>query len=1785
MWNRISGKSSDTKDNPTSQSSRRNRDDIQPTKGRSGSVSGSIVSSKSSKKLSSRGDDRDRGFNPTSTSYSSTSRSPYPGTASASVASSYATASGRNDDNKPYVTPGLVRNASLADQMPKSRSSRSSREAGGDLESRTEREKTERKVEDLEEKDRSERKREKREKRDRRDKDTGFSRSDSGLGESNGMSRGPADSPDQVSSSSFSQFPGQYDGTIPGSSNALSDHPAMSSHVQDQFPGQFPTQTTEPYRPPVAASEGGPGLAAEYYGDAGQSVHEQPGFRKNSPFMIVNAEPHLQPASIEHKPPPEPSASGGVGAAASFFNGTFDEDESATSYNQHAPSTYSTAPSRPDNIHSSSMPAIPTVGGAAMGAAAGYFMESQAASHQQRPDNVQSSAGAQSDYSQNAHQHPPPEAQNLYHTNGVRPPEPGKSSSHSSNLPMYAAGAAGAAGLAAAAYQQSHHSTQHASSTPPHSYHAQDVTPMAQRHRHRGPFGAMIDFFQDPDGVAQYEEYSVITGTCKYCFEPGSSPRDAPRRHRYYKRRSNERLGSSARVDKDHRYYSPENESRRNKNKSWLATGLAGYGLEKVGETLFKQQNDFDDTYSVRIGRYSPEGRNKKPRRRSQLEERVETGITSDGTVYRKDYRGGSFGGPPTTIYSSRRTSRSRSQDRKSSLTEGALGATLGASVSSSIPKRRSNSPKGAFVRIGHEPRSRSSEKRSNSHRKKKEKSFFNFGGSSSSSSVDLGRGARSGRNKRSSSKINDDKEAEAALLGLGAATAALTATNNRQDHKQKRVKELVGRKETRENHDDRSTNGYRIPKVSSRSSEDEVWESAAEDDDESVDLGLAYGIPARRGSQESLSSQSSGTSKWGWRWGSKKERRGPRASENPSNHNSIPAVAGAVGAGLVGGSMISSDRRSDNERDSSTSVPLQRVFPVPTSDPGRFDVGHDDSIVPSSRPGVVPIQHPQPITPVSANLYSSQAPYEHSYSAPTGPTVFSQPLFQPRPIATDTRYSIPQYGIPGGFPRDSQEVRDEMSNVRLRRRDTSPARFGIDSIASAMTIPRQSAPKDDVPSGKAVTVPASSIGTPRRRSSTKDVSSAVRFAQTEEQEEQERRERRRKRKEEKQRREVEEQKQIDESRRGHDEYINRDPDTKIKREESTEKESGEPWAAPAAIAIVGAAIGTAALVERSKLDETRDERRERRRREREEEEAEEEEEKSRRRERRRRERERDRDANEAASEEGRQQIDDIPEVRQDVEQQDSHSEKEMSVWQEFASAKAATHENYVDFFTPIELRNRLSDQVNVTSADPDADVDVDRSPDIVPIGPKGFRDPDALPEFSKADTDDKIDLSKLRFPWQIPPRLRLLEPTPPSTRGSTPVIRPKEVGDDDVESIQSQPTSSRVTWGDDQTHEYTVITPHDEREEFVKSLNETSDEDGTNIPGAADDDKRSIKSELPEQPSNATMPRDDPVSYDDDVEFAATLAASAEDAGFDPSIVIDNPKYRRRDSPPGSNDRTMPGGFDDEEDEPRLSRKGRNRKEKAARSQHEDEPNGKDDQANVQVIDSQVNEAKPHDYSNEVMNDADYQRELGIKAKAKGSKKNRKDSKSKDDLFTAPESVSKIEDLETRDVYDSPTEDIQSVMSSAIASNNGKGNKKTRKKSKRDSVDYNDTPSTVTPRSMTEATNGKTKEKKKSNIWDRVLGKSTDSHPQEKSTEDTSAEIVAEEFAVSKKKKSKDRRSTREQIDDYDDYRSDSSAGKDNKQERHSNGSSPTRDPGMIAQDLSTKVYTPLPCGSSVST
>ncbi|KAL8710868.1 MAG: hypothetical protein Q9220_004672 [cf. Caloplaca sp. 1 TL-2023] len=1506
MWNRILGN-----DPSTSTPERRNKNESQRSTPRR------FDTAKSTRTAT---EDNDRGFNPTSTSYSSTTRNKYPGTASASIASSYATASS-NPNNDPYFPPGLIRNASLADQVPTSFGGDDRRTAALDSSSKSEARREEATTMDS--------KRQRKDRRGTRDNEEDSrsskgdrskkSRKDSKGGTERAMSVDKASYAssqrvDQVATtagsngnSSFAPTTDPYNPTRPDSTHGLPQ--SQSSHVQDQFPGQFPSQSAAPYRPPQAVSEGGPGLAAEYYGDAGQSVAHQPGFRVHSPSLIIGAEPHLQAASAVAAPPPEPSATGGVGAAASFFDPNFsagsDVDHpqsnkptsitgsSISQYTSAAPasSTFATSSTRPPTQQASSAPLIPTLGAAALGAAAIHHM-SDRPSKPGRPEHEAASSSSVSAYgriSGSASHQQSSEAYTSYpaHSSSSRPPnKPGKHSSHSSNIPLYAAGAVG---LAAAAHHHNHHNPSQ------HSAHGQQqigaTMAQQQRHRHHGPLSKFVDFFKDPDGVAQFEEYTEYIGVCRHCFAPGSSSRDAPRKHHYHRRRSNERFGSSVRVDKDSRYWSSENESRRRKNKSWLEAGIAGYGLAKVGESLFKQDNESDDSRKARKShhrrRSSSSDRKSYTSRgvihrssdslshRKRSEDRFQTGITSDGKLYRKDSHGNVDTSSVTTHRARHRSrSRSNSRDRKHSGSNAVFSAAIGSSIIASSASHRSRSPRKEFIRSRHgdektstelasvlrlddpeprEHRRRSSHSSESKHRKrtkkqKKSRGFFTFSNSSSSSaSSNMAFGAdihhKATKSARSKKDTKRSRDADAAILGLGAAAAALALSQNQRS---KHKGELVAVKEAKGKHKSGKVE-HKGKKGSSTSSED-LWESASEGGWSSADSELAYGTSLHRRSEESLSSDAAGLDKWSWRWGSKKPaKKAPNQQRYPSGDGRFePANATRIDPAQPPLETLEQKSRMT----STSSIPMQHVYPMPTSDPTQFDVGGHDTGFPSfqsqhfsnGRPDPVPIQHPQPIASVSPSVYTTQAPYAHSYSAPTGPSSY------PQSSSIEQR---PGH-IPESFPTGNEYfepfMRDSKNDRKSRRRDSSPVMHKSEF--------------EDL-SAK-----------PQRRKSLKDDSSSVRFDLTKEQEDKDRRDARRRRKEDEKRRERLERQESEERK-----DRERERETRPRRNvpvgepmissphdsrDTPHTVTKQSWAAPAAAGVIATAIGATVAAKSSSHDERTGPE--------------------------------DRDVEVIIKE--RHASSDVT-VPDDSSEHGQKSKRDgMSVWQAAAKLqKSSSHTEYAAYFTPPELLSKSSDVKEIVGANADNDITVYQVPNMITVEPSdpGTHSPSRA--YSFPITADDMQHSEKALPWSVP-KLNLVEPTPPTSRagsviGNRSPHSPSPLSNEVQVSIPLEPLESLGESDGQHTGaehaEYTVIEPKGRSVDFAESpvSNVNTNEA---VPGISSLKNRTGRKKPPPA-----------ADYGDDLDFAATVAAGLQDTGFNPSIVIDDPSFRRRDSPPGS--------------------------------------------------------------------------------------------------------------------------------------------------------------------------------------------------------------------------------------------------------------------------------------------
>lgn len=209
-------------------------------------------------------------------------------------------------------------------------------------------------------------------------------------------------------------------------------------------------------------------------------------------------------------------------------------------------------------------------------------------------------------------------------------------------------------------------------------------------------------------------------------------------------------------------------------------------------------------------------------------------------------------------------------------------------------------------------------------------------------------------------------------------------------------------------------------------------------------------------------------------------------------------------------------------------------------------------------------------------------------------------------------------------------------------------------------------------------------------------------------------------------------------------------------------------------------------------------------------------------------------------------------------------------------------------------------------------------------------------------------------------PLLNLVFPTPLPSREPTPAPEkqpfPRDVPDDVVigpkGDVMRSDVSKSVTWGENSTKRFEVETPDsrsdrelerkadEDEEESRAKLNKASQwgilaaaiagstkEPETELDTSSKKSKKSKKdvesptstsardfaaagpdqvysAEVPPvpgpKPTSSTRQRM-PGSFADDVEFAATLAAGLKDTGFDSNIVVDDPTYRRRDSPPGT--------------------------------------------------------------------------------------------------------------------------------------------------------------------------------------------------------------------------------------------------------------------------------------------
>ncbi|OQE19745.1 hypothetical protein PENFLA_c018G08917 [Penicillium flavigenum] len=1402
-----------------------------------------------SSRKSSRGDDRDRGLGDLSSYPPSTSRSKRgpPSIAGESIASTYVTAEPEaiDESDRYYIERTPKRTDS-------ERESKSSRRHDKDRSESPEREKrrSRRGTQDTLDDD-LDRESDRRERRRTHSGDPYVPPISTNMPPSAPGAQFAA----EIGAPGFSQFPMQYDAGMPPAGHSPAHEVPYDPHVQQQFPGQFPEQVAAPYPPTNPA-----GAAADYYGDQGQSVEQQPGIRPARPSVLPNTQAHLMAASPSANPPPEPSSLGETGAAAAYF----DDDFHAPGPQDQPPEVSLSRPpkpSKPSKPSSSGVLPAAAVGAAAYGIGGmmshteshsppqhttSYTQQGQPTVHNQpmeydqpmassshkppsKPPHSHSfsegvgiaAAGAATGYMMGHHHH----SSSHEHAPQYAFQHHGQSSQVGGMLPygpvhndaLYAAGAGGYAA--------------HAAHNP--GFYPHGPSALAFQERQRGAMERFVDFWRDPEAVGRFEDYTETIGVCKYCFQPGTSSVDAPRKHHYRRRRRHSpdrRSSGSSRVSKTSRYNSSEDEGRRRskskKSSSWLPGMLAGY----AAKSLFSSK-EFDDSYSLRSGQVASSHGDEDDRR-----SRTSRGVTrrSSRSPHR-DYHAGSKHASQSG-YSRHSRSRSRSSSRSgrhSYLKEAALGAAVGGAalaVAKSRNRSRSRSPErgqhrkdssssSSFVNLPRPGKksiaggigsffTASSENKKKRHTKKRS-GFFSFKSGSSSSSLDNDLAFGDGISRKPSKlkkKGKKGKDVDTALLELSDTATRLAGSS---PHGPGRSAGQMYKARSRQ---------------SNYSTINDEWVDAESEDQSSssVSSALAFG-----GSSVDSSSDSA-SSKWGWRWGSKKDKK------KKDKRSSATNAALVAGAGAIGAAAISSARDHDN-KPPSRSGSLQHVYPMPTSDPSRFDVAKMSPSVSAGeptliRPGPIPLQQPQPFTPVSQSVYTTQGAVPGSipvYSAPAVP-----PLF-----ANGVEHFESQFQGPRGAAWAPESTYAERRKAP-RRSDSSPV-FPTQETASSL----------------------------KRRYTSKDQAS-VQFDLTEEQAE---RERHLTRRDKNYRDEfadqpvqlIDREEELARHETERRERRRKERDDEERRYAGDRGKDSSSWVGVAAAGAVGAAAASTILSRKTDDDEA----------------SEASQRYNERREKRRAERKRDTDAVAATSVVSRFE----PTQPIDEEVTTAEHRKDQKKGSPRSPRPPQVYDDYAKFYAPEELRHSPDDHARSRGS-----TDM---PTIVEVEPASERRTHEEPAPTEADYSYEPYQHVDRLPWPVP-ALNFIEPTPPqsvnggSVRDATSPTAPVNKSYDT--NPRERPTGSRVSWGEHETHEY-EIPSSSEQDPLEHDISPT---------------EISAK-DVPLPASEISQSKDIPSTsqYGADIEFAATIAAATAAAGFDPSLITDDPSYHTRTSPPGSED------------------------------------------------------------------------------------------------------------------------------------------------------------------------------------------------------------------------------------------------------------------------------------------
>lgn len=323
-----------------------------------------------------------------------------------------------------------------------------------------------------------------------------------------------------------------------------------------------------------------------------------------------------------------------------------------------------------------------------------------------------------------------------------------------------------------------------------------------------------------------------------------------------------------------------------------------------------------------------------------------------------------------------------------------------------------------------------------------------------------------------------------------------------------------------------------------------------------------------------------------------------------------------------------------------------------------------------------------------------------------------------------------------------------------------------------------------------------------------------------------------------------------------------------------------------------------------------------------------------------------------------------------------------------------------IKIVTPPEMENHVTNRYD----GPNADVRIDN--EIFPHDLRRYQLKDSSKKSNFKSRDPSCERER--------PMLNLVYPTPsqtpspekqsssdknrdePSDRSrDEPKDKSRDVDDDyspTKSDVQSNVSSKSVSWGENSTKQFVVESPsmnsdievHEDKEAVNdkqsspkdkprSKLNKTSQWGiiAAAIAGSSAEPKNELENDQPPVPgpkptsaAKGTMPG----GFGDDIEFAATIAAGLKDSGFDSNIAIDDPKYRRRDSPPGERDAngdewshksafTEPAAEDEWESTKKLSKKEKKKLDKLKRQSGDFTDDGPAESSATATADDEVTE------------------------------------------------------------------------------------------------------------------------------------------------------------------------------------------------------------------------------------